>query len=91
MLPRRGMIGGPTEAPPFKPGKYRHYKGGEYEAVCLACDEETHKWLVIYKPLYPHEGMPDMWARVYDVFYGKVVVDGVTLPRFTFLQDTVVD
>lgn len=91
MLPRRGMIQAPEEPPVFQPGKYRHYKGGEYRAVCLACDEETHEWMVVYRPIFDHDGAPDVWVRPYKVFSGKVMVDGINVPRFSYIPEAVVD
>ena len=38
--------------PPAEPGRYRHYKGGEYELVGVARHSETLEPLVIYRPLY---------------------------------------
>lgn len=91
MLPRRGMISQPTLPPPFKTGKYRHYKGGEYQALALACHEETHEWFVVYRPLYDHGDAPGTWIRSYDNFFSMVSIDEVSVPRFTHISDTVVD
>lgn len=50
--------------PPCEPGKYIHSKTRKpYEVVGVACHSETLKWMVVYKPLYEHEGMPDIWVR----------------------------
>ena len=68
--------------PKLKLGRYRHYKGGEYEVVMLACDEATHEWLVVYRALYETSGTPEVWARKYKVFTENVVVGGKTVPRF---------
>lgn len=68
--------------PDLKLGKYRHYKGGEYEVVALACDEETHEWLVVYRPLYEHGDLPDIWVRKYEVFVEYIEVDGKKQKRF---------
>lgn len=84
MLPPRGMAKKLTP-PPFTPGRYRHYKGWDYEAVGVVCHTETLEWYVLYKPLYPHDGMPDMWVRPYDMFMGTVEVDGTQMKRFTRL------
>jgi len=32
--------------PELSLGRYRHYKGGEYEVLMLACNEATHEWMV---------------------------------------------
>jgi hypothetical protein len=91
MLPRRGMISRPTQAPPFRPGKYRHYKGGEYQALTVACHEETHDWYVVYRPLYEHKDAPEMWIRPYTSFFGTVNLDGIITQRFVLISDVVVD
>ena len=91
MLPRRGMLSTPLESPELPLGKYRHYKGELYEVVGVACHEETHAWLVVYKPLYDHEGYPDLWVRPYEVFTETVVVGEVVVRRFEFVPDEVVD
>ncbi len=61
------------------PGRYRHFKGGEYEFICLAKDSETSEELVIYKALY---GDQKIWARPSAIFYQYVNVDGKEVPRF---------
>jgi hypothetical protein len=50
----------------------------------LACDEATLDWLVVYTPLYKHDG-PDYWVRTYAVFTENVEFDGQFVPRFTYL------
>jgi hypothetical protein len=72
--------------PDLKPGRYRHYKGNDYEVIDVACHSETHEWLVIYRRLYERDG-PELWVRPYDMFIETVVVDGERYPRFRFLDD----
>ena len=72
-----------TEEPRLKPGKYRHYSGKEYEVIGLVCHSETLQWHVLYKPLYEHQGMPDLWVRPYDMFIEEVTVNGDVTRRFT--------
>ena len=36
----------------MKPGKYRHYKGREYELLCTAVHSETLEPMVVYRALY---------------------------------------
>jgi hypothetical protein len=60
-------------------GKYRHYKGGEYEVVGIATHSETHEPHVVYRPLYGEGGL---WVRPLSMFIENVVVDGRTVPRF---------
>ena len=68
--------------PPAEPGRYRHYKGGEYELVGVARHSETLEPMVIYRPLYNATGL---WARPYDMFFGELEVDGVMRRRFVKL------
>ena len=75
-----------TDLPPLPSlalGRYRHYKGGEYEVVGVARHSETLEPVVVYRPLYNDSGW---WVRPYDMFTGTVVVDGATLPRFAALS-----
>lgn len=60
-------------------GRYRHYKGGEYEVLGAARHSETHEPLVVYRPLYNESGW---WVRPHAMFFGDVVIDGVRQPRF---------
>lgn len=65
--------------PESRPGRYRHYKGGEYEVVGVVRHSETLEPMVLYRPLYNDSGL---WVRPYDMFFGTVTVDGRVLPRF---------
>lgn len=65
--------------PPLTPGRYRHYKGNEYEVIDLARHSETLEWLVVYRPLY---GEGALWVRPYAMFLETVTVDGQSVPRF---------
>jgi hypothetical protein len=68
-------------APPtIEIGKYRHYKGNEYEVVGVAMYTETLEPLVIYKPL--HEAVVGYWVRPYEMFVDNVTVDGKSIQRF---------
>jgi hypothetical protein len=60
-------------------GRYRHYKGGEYEVVGVARHSETLEPLVVYRPLYGGAGL---WVRPHAMFFGQVEVDGRWQPRF---------
>lgn len=65
--------------PAITTGRWRHYKGGEYEVIGVARHSETHEALVVYRPLY---GEGALWVRPYAMFVGSVVVDGVMRARF---------
>ena len=65
--------------PELAPGRYRHYKGGEYEVLGVARHSESLEPLVIYRPLYNESGW---WARPHSMFTGTVEIDGRARPRF---------
>lgn len=69
----------PPPLPATPPGRYRHYKGGEYEVLYCARHSETLEPLVVYRPLYDASGW---WVRPHAMFFGTVVIDGVERPRF---------
>jgi hypothetical protein len=60
-------------------GRYRHYKGGEYEVIGVARHSETLEPLVVYRPLYNASGL---WVRPHAMFFGSLDVDGVAVARF---------
>jgi hypothetical protein len=65
-------------------GKYRHYKGKEYEVLGLALHSETLEQMVVYKPLYQTPNIPEgtLWVRPLAMFTEEVVVEGKPMPRF---------
>ena len=44
----------------IRPGRYRHFKGKEYQVLGLARHSETEEWMVVYRPLYGEGGL---WVR----------------------------
>jgi hypothetical protein len=71
-----------TDLPPLPVaplGRYRHYKGGEYELVGVARHSETLEPLVVYRPLYNATGL---WVRPYAMFFESVTINGVLQRRF---------
>ncbi|WP_373185410.1 DUF1653 domain-containing protein [Halopseudomonas sp.] len=70
----------------LKPGRYRHYKGKDYQVLGVATHSETEESLVVYRTLY---GDFDLWVRPLDMFAGSVVLDGEPTPRFTFISEDV--
>lgn len=67
----------------IKPGKYKHYKGNDYEVIGVAQHSEDESHLVVYRPLYGDRGL---WVRPYDMFVESVDVDGKTVSRFKFVE-----
>lgn len=60
-------------------GRYRHYKGGEYDVIGAARDSETLAPLVVYRPRYNTSGL---WVRPHAMFFGDVEIDGQRVRRF---------
>jgi hypothetical protein len=77
------MSGGASDDLPPLPdtplGRYRHYKGGEYEVIGVARHSETLEPLVVYRPLYNATGL---WVRPHAMFFGELEVDGCVVRRF---------
>ena len=66
----------------MKAGKYRHYKGGEYEVFFVARHSETEEEVVVYRTLY---GDFSHWVRPLAMFTETVEVDGQQVPRFEYV------
>lgn len=65
-------------------GKYRHYKGNDYEVIGVATHSEDESQLVVYRPLY---GQQDLWVRPLSMFTEIVVVNGIDTPRFKYIDN----
>lgn len=62
------------------PGRYRHYKGDEYEVIDCARHSETEEWMVVYRTCY---GDQSLWVRPLALFNKPVMtVDGEPIVRF---------
>ncbi len=71
-----------TDLPPLPDialGRYRHYKGGEYEVIGVARHSESLEPMVVYRPLYNDTGL---WVRPHAMFIGQIEIDGVPRRRF---------
>lgn len=66
----------------IKLGKYKHYKGGEYEVLGVAKHSETLEELVVYQALY---GEKELWVRPIEMFMEEVSLDGKLVPRFKYV------
>jgi len=62
------------------PGRYRHYKGMEYEVIDTVRHSETLEPMTLYRALYGEHGL---WVRPAAMFLEEVVIEGVRQPRFT--------
>lgn len=65
-----------------KLGRYRHYKGKEYDVIGLATHSETLEEYVVYRALY---GERRLWVRPKSIFLGTASVNGIAVPRFFYL------
>ena len=69
--------------PPAPTGRYRHYKGGEYEVIGVARHSETLEPMVIYRPLYNDSGL---WVRPHAMFFEQIEFEGRVQPRFARIE-----
>ena len=65
-------------------GRYRHFKGMEYEVIGIAHHSETMEDMVVYRALY---GERELWVRPVSMWDEDVVRDGVTYKRFTLIEE----
>ena len=65
-------------------GRYRHYKGQDYEVLGVAQHSETEETVEVYRCLY---GDYSLWVRPYDMFTETIVIDGKTVPRFAYIEN----
>jgi hypothetical protein len=68
----------------IKKGKYRHFKGNEYEVIDVAKHSETCEEMVVYRALY---GEKQLWVRPVEMFFEQVQKDGKTYQRFTYIEE----
>ena len=69
----------------IKIGKYRHFKGYEYEVIAIAKHSETTEDLVVYKALY---GDGQVWVRPLSMWNEMVEVNGEFCRRFEYVGNT---
>ncbi len=63
----------------IRPGRYRHYKGTDYQVLGTAKHSETEEEFVVYRALYGERGL---WIRPTATFIEMVVVEGRPMRRF---------
>ena len=68
----------------IKPGRYRHFKGKEYEVLGVARHSETEEERVVYRALYGDFGL---WVRPVSMWNETVERDGKTFCRFTYIGE----
>ena len=67
----------------IKLGKYRHFKGNEYEVIGVAKHSESLEEFVVYRALYGDGGL---WVRPASMWNEEVERDGKRYKRFTFIE-----
>ena len=68
----------------IKLGKYRHFKGGEYEVIALAKHSETQEEMVVYRALY---GERQVWVRPACMWNERVERNGESFSRFAYIGE----
>ena len=67
----------------IRPGRYRHFKGNEYEVIGFARHSETEEKLVLYRNMKNPE---EIWARPYEMFAETILLDGKEIKRFERIE-----
>ncbi len=68
----------------IKLGKYRHFKGNEYEVIGIAKHSETLVEMVVYRALYGDGGL---WVRPAEMWNEVIERDGKTFKRFEYIGE----
>lgn len=68
----------------IKLGRYRHFKGMEYEVIGIANHSETLEKMVVYRALY---GNREIWVRPIEMWNETVERDGKVFQRFTYIGE----
>ncbi len=67
----------------IRKGKYRHFKGNEYEVIGTARYSETLEEMVVYRALYGEGGL---WVRPAEMWNETIERDGKIFKRFEFIE-----
>lgn len=67
-------------------GRYRHFKGGEYEVIDIALHSETLEEYVVYRALY---GEGKTWIRPKEMWNETVERDGKIFKRFEYIGEQI--
>ena len=68
----------------IKIGRYRHFKGNEYEVLYVARHSETLEPMVVYRALDDEHGV---WVRPASMWNETVVRDGHQYQRFEYIDE----
>lgn len=71
-----------AEETTIMPGRYRHYKGNEYEVIGIGTHSETLEAMVVYRPLYGEGGL---WVRPAVMWNEIIEKDGKRQKRFEYI------
>ena len=72
------------ETAQLRPGRYRHFKGNEYQLLYVARHSETLEPMVVYQALYGERGL---WVRPAAMWNETVEREGYQGPRFTYVGE----
>jgi len=72
-----------AEKEKIQPGKYRHFKGKDYEVIGTAIHSETQELMVVYRALYGDYGL---WVRPASMWNDVVIVNGIKQHRFEIIK-----
>lgn len=78
------MEGERMDTDDFRPGRYRHFKGREYELLYVARHSETGEDMVVYRALY---GAFGVWVRPAGMWNELVEREGRRVKRFTYIEN----
>jgi hypothetical protein len=73
--------------PILEKGRYKHYKGNEYEVLGVGRHTEEDDYFVVYRSLAQKNGTPEFWLRPYEMFIEMVEIDGEVFPRFQKVEE----
>ena len=68
----------------LRPGIYRHWKGKEYQLLCIATHSETLEPMVVYRALYGERGV---WVRPAAMWSQTVETGDGPGPRFQWVRE----
>lgn len=67
----------------LKKGRYKHFKGREYELIDIVTHSESLEKLVLYRALYDSESA--LWVRPISMWNELVTINGKSVPRFEYI------
>ena len=68
----------------LRPGRYRHYKGRDYQLLYTATHSETLEEMVVYRALY---GEGNLWVRPATMWNETIKLKGQAFPRFAYIEN----